>query len=159
MHDAQQLNQNSKNWSAMDFANYWSRQGKESYKEFIDYVNMTGLAPSICIEVLSSLNGKHMVNFRKGNFKLKPVAYCYKFFDKLEGFKEILPGEQWMKRSFVRAFWDIVNCKTVDYDHERMLKKAAMVGMRSTVSYENYMEQLEHCYNYKVRSAEVVKFK
>lgn len=150
IHDAQRLNQNSKNWNSLDFANYWAKEGKKPYQDFIDFVAITGIVPSVCIEILSSGGGRHMRNFKKGAFSVPHIETAYRFIDKLEGFKELLPRD-YNKRGFIRALWNVVNNKAFHYDHKRMLHKAQVVGLRTAASTEGYLEQLENAYNWKVR--------
>lgn len=157
VHDAQRLNQHSKNWSAMDFANYWAKQGKNDYKEYIEFVQITGINPSVGLEILSTVGGRHMNNFKRGIFRIRSLDYAYRFFDKLELFKPFLPRD-YNKRSFIRALWSVHNSKKFQVEYERLLHKLKIVGLRTTSTTENYLVQLEEAYNYKVKQEEKVRF-
>lgn len=157
VHDAQRLNQHSKNWSGLDFANYWAKQGKKDYADFIDFVHMTGINPSVCLELLSPGGGRHSLNFKRGIFKIHSLDYSYRFCDKLEIFKEWLPRD-YTKRPFIRAMWHIYNNKNFSLDMERLIHKLKLVGLKTTQTTEQYLEQLENAYNWKVRTEEKVRF-
>lgn len=92
IHDAQPLNQHSKNWTGMDFANYWAKQGNKEYQAYLDFVNVSGMHPSVGLEILGTTGGRDTNNFKKGTFKVRSIDYAYRFCDKLELFKPFLPG-------------------------------------------------------------------
>lgn len=159
IHHAAKLNQNNKNWSLMDFANYWSKQGKTGYIDFIEFVNLTGLHSSVAMELLMPSGGRSGARFREGNFVPRSggVKFAYNFIDKLEAFKEWLPHD-YRKKVFVRAVWSLYNSKRIPYDHERMIHKLRITGMTPRATMDAYVEQLEHAYNWKVKPTDRVKF-
>lgn len=152
IHDAQELNQNQKNWSAKDFAHYWSKQGKAEYSEYLEFVGITGLQPSVAHEILDPTHNRP--SFRQGTFKIKSLKFSYLFVDQLEGFKEAL--HDYRSSPFVRAFFSVF--KNGKYDHKRMMHKLGLVGIKKASTRERYIEQLDEIYNYKVKAEEKVRF-
>lgn len=157
VHDAQRLNRNSKNWDLKDFAHYWAQQGKAEYQTFLDFVEQTGLVPSIAVEILGPTHsGRSNSNFRKGIWNIGKADHAYAFMDAIEMFKPYL--HEYRRRAFVRAFWKMYNTLGKRYDQQRMLHKVSVVGLRRTVDMHNYLDQLQNAYNYHVKVKERVMF-
>lgn len=146
--DAAMLNQHSKNWNSVNFAEYWAAQGKKDYITFIKFLDDTHLKSSTAIQILAKGETYHISNFKAGTFRVGNVAKAYEFTELLNDFRESLPTRHTMKsylaKPFVMALW--LFTKTQGYDHKRMMKGHAKIGLKHTEDRNDYIRQLNNIY-------------
>lgn len=158
------INQNMKNWSGPDFAHYWAKKGLKDYVDFLAFVKRTGTTFSVAISLLTGemRSERHLVNFKKGLFRIRKVeqgdwiTYVERFVARTEEFRPFLK-DGYRDRSFILAFWHVFN--STSYNHEHMMKKVEMVGLTRKATQEDYRQQLEDVYNWKVRVEDKIYFR
>jgi hypothetical protein len=147
--DAPLLNQHGKNWSGLNFAQYYAANGKKDYQQFLKFVDDTHLKPSTALRLVAKGESYHMGNFRAGTFRIGDLSKAYAFVQKLEDFRDYLPMNHtspvYLNRAFVFALWMFI-AKTPSYSHAQMLRGLEAKGLRETADQRNYIEQLTAIY-------------
>lgn len=150
--DAVLLNQHSKNWSGLNFAQYWAAQGKPDYKKFIAFVEETHIKGSTALKLLARGESFHYGNFKEGSFKIGDLSKAYAFVRYLEDFRDLLPTNHtspaYLNRQFIFALWYVIN-SNVGYDHKRMIKGVEDRGLIQTSDQHVYIKQLQKAYGAK----------
>ena len=151
----QRYNQNSKDWTMMDFISGYAELGNKDYKYLLDFYQETDLTITSCITLLSN-SGSATNAIRNGVWKARHKARA----------KEIC---QWL--GLIRRYYDNVNRKTFVsalikmYDNENFnfahllskiqLQPMALVDCHKT---DDYIMLIESIYNYKSRNKVNLRF-
>lgn len=156
IHAAPKLNAVQKKWSSQDWAHYWNKLGRKDYGDFLEFCQLTGIVPSVSIEILGVTGGRMRESFKEGLFKIRSLPEAYTFVEHLEAFKPYIE-RNYRKPVFVRAFLQVYK-HPAGYDHQRMLAKLTHVGLKPANTTERFLEQLEAVYNWKMSHENRVKF-
>lgn len=147
--DAVLLNQHAKNWSGLNFAQYWAAQGKTDYKKFIAFVEETHIKGSTALRLLAKGESFHFGNFKAGTFRVGDLSRAYAFVALLEDFRDLLPtihtSPGYLNRQFIFALWHVVQT-TPSYGHARLMRGIARHGLSHTSDTKVYLKQLMRAY-------------
>jgi hypothetical protein len=153
-HDIITLNTLQRNWTPIDYANYYAEAGVQSYvlvKEFMEYGKMTlsqvlTLAGHLHLKDVNSL-------FKSGEYKLDEFTY-YENFQKYEDITKSLKLQRLSAKceilALVKGFFP-----HPDYSHETMVMKCRNYGKGmyyKTAKVVQSLEVFENIYNYQNRN-------
>lgn len=146
--DIASLNSNKKNWSPMDYINYWTIEKAPGFDVLSSFLSRYPfLNPSAALRLLGEGNNR---TFKEGIIRLVEVKRAELIASTLQWYVERWPfaSTVW----FQRAITTIII--SGEYDHERMVEKIEQQprSMVQCVSAKQYIEMLEEIYNWRMQN-------
>jgi hypothetical protein len=154
--EVQRFNSNQKNFGYDDFLQGYCDLGYDDYIILHEFKSKYNLDWNSSFLLLTGRSGSHVGDeFKNGNFKIKDLKKADLLASRLTDFGKYYKG--FLRRSFVQAFYQMVNTK--NYDHLQMLNKLRYMAeeMRDCTNKDAYISMLERIYNYRTRG-ECIKF-
>lgn len=147
--EVQILNQNSRNWNADDFMNGYCDLGYTSYLHYRDFKKKYRFGHNECMTMLggSSDNGANINNFKAGRFKVKNLKKAYDNAQQIIRLEGMYDG--WRRRTFILAVLKLLEKDNFDFDQFLHKLKLQPMAMKHCVDVKQYIELIEHIYNYK----------
>lgn len=146
--DIATLNTNQKNWSVMDYVNYWTVKKKPGFDKLSAFLSENPkISVSTALMLMDGFGSRNTKELREGvidvfNYdRACEVARILKFFRNIIDFA--------YERNFVLAVSVMVN--TTGYDHAIMESKLEFQSrsLVRCISSRQYVELLEEIYNYR----------
>ena len=154
--DIATINSNAKNWSVMDYINYWSIEKKAGFDKLSSFLSENPLIPPSTALMMLSLSGrKNTAGLREGHVDVSNYANAKKMAVILKEYRNMV--DHAYDRNFVLAVISSVN--SPGYDHEIMKSKLEYQSrsLVRCINKKQYVKLLEEIYNYK-SSKNRVKF-
>lgn len=158
--DIAAINNTQSVWSLKDYAERWSAEGHEDYKELLSFAEHYHVGLSIAICLLSGFGEYEatcMEAFRNGEFVVKDREYA-------DAFASVYSPMFRLSRNARGKYFQgalAVICRIKGFDPERMVKKANLcidrLGPSSTQ--DGYLTDLDAIYNFRVRPAQMFALK
>lgn len=152
---AADINQASKNWSAMDYTRHYAERGRESYITLLDYCARYGQRVSVVASFGKLSDGARSVshNIKKGTFEFREDIDIETFFKHMEVFKPYYDFAT--KEKFVKAALKLY--LHPNYIEETMVTKlkqnSSIVREQSKVG--DMAEELVKLYNFSKRKGKI----
>lgn len=159
LRDIQIINQNSKNWSMIDFLESWCILENEHYITLKKFYLKWKLGLNECILLVgtrkSYIHASNGSAFKTGDFRIGSVArgeqlakMVYDFQPYYEGFR---------RRSFVFALFKLV--QHPKYNHERMVERVAANPSKlvDCTNIESYLNLLVRIHDFRTRMESRIK--
>lgn len=147
--EMQQLNSASKNWTAVDYLNYWTIKKARGYAELSKFINQYPQIPLTSSRKMISASGENRTqDFQNGKLNVGNIAFAEKVAEQLKDYRN--KGYTFIYTSkFVDALISINNVE--GYDHEKMMRKIDMQprALVPCANMRQYLEMFEEIYNYK----------
>lgn len=146
--DIASINSNSKNWSVMDYINYWAVEKRPGFDKLSSFLAENPKISASTAGVLLGIEGyRNAEGIRNGDIDVSNFQFAQDVAKLLKFFRNIF--EYAYDRKFLMALVAIMRHK--DYD-EKILKDKVLLQPRSLVrciSHKQYSEMLLEIYNYK----------
>jgi len=151
--EVHRLNTNSKNWTANEYMNGYSRLGYPDYVEYKQFKSEYGFGHNETMALLkgATRSGGTLVNsFRDGVFKIEDYNEAVRKADKITMVGKYYDG--YKRRAFVYAMLDLF--RNPDYNHAEFLNKLSFQAIRmiDCTNVGQYMMLIEDIYNFKSRN-------
>lgn len=150
--DIATINSNAKNWTVMDYINYWTIEKAPGFDKLSHFLNDHPLIPPSSALLMLSADGKRDLAGLKNGFvdatgypEACEIANILKYFRNYADFA--------YDRNFILA---VITCVQVDgYDHDTMKAKVEMQprSLVKCINRKQYVEMLEEIYNYRSHKA------
>lgn len=153
VNEVQILNQNSKNWSIVDFMNGYCDKGIQDYILYRNFVNKYKFGH---LETMAMLRGMISsgsgvgIDFKNGNFKTTHYEQACKLADLICSVKQYYKG--YNRRFFIFALLKLFKNENFSFDefiHKLQMQPYSLVDC---VSVDQYIMLIEEIYNYKRRT-------
>ena len=152
--ETQILNNNTKNWSMLDWESHYCNKNIEDYLIFRDFRKKYKF-PSEANQML--LQGKESDNdlFKDGLFKVDCYNLAIKYADMIYDIGKFF--EHYKERMFLRAIVNIFDFGV--YKHSEFIKKLSNKGnvLRRCVDKKSYCRNIEDIYNHRTRETNKVR--
>lgn len=145
-HDLSDLNSVKKNWSVLDYINYWSVEKAPGFDVLSKFLSEHSQIPASTAMMLLSVDGKRDTRaLKEGKSDVGNIAQAEQIALFLKSFRNIIDWAY--DRSFVMAIQRLVD--SGKYDHAVMLKKLENQSrsLVKCVNVKQYIELLEEIYN------------
>ncbi len=150
--DIATINSNSKNWTLVDYINYWTIEKRPGFDKLSSFLSENPLIPnSTAIMMLSASNRKNLVDIRNGFVDVTNYNFAKRVAGILKEYRNYV--EHAYDRNFVLAVIDC--CTTPTYDHDLMKQKLEYQSrsLVRCINKKQYLEVFEEIYNYKNQKA------
>ncbi len=146
--DIAAINSNAKNWTVMDYINYWTVEKRSGFDKLSSFLSEnTLIPPSTALAMMSSDGSRNTQDLRDGVIDISNYDLAVKIAVIIKFYRNIFPHAY--DRNFILAVIETV--RIPGYDHEIMKGKLEYQS-RSLVKCANkkqYLEMLEEIYNYR----------
>ena len=145
--DIAMINSNAKNWSVMDYINYWTIEKKLGFDRLSAFLSEYPEVPvSTALHMLSSDGSRNTRRLSEGYVDTANYDFAKMIAERLKKFFNLV--EHTYDRNFVLAVIDI--SRLDGYDHEQMMKQVQGQprSVVKCVSKQQYIEMFEELYNY-----------
>lgn len=156
--DARKMNMLHRNWIPNDFARSYAIEGRKSYQRYLQLQDDYGFRFVVLLDYISLTgNNKGATSkFRRGELEIPDEAKTRKLLDMLcdtAQYTNRIIDLQYDK-AMLRAF------NNPQYDHERMLKKLAILGsgLQSYNHLSDYLRAIEDVYNHGYSEPNRIRF-
>jgi len=144
--DIATINSNAKNWSVMDYINYWTIERAPGFDKLSAFLSENPLIPPSSALVMLSADGKRdLVGLRNGHVDTSGYPEATEISEILKYFRNIIDFAY--DRNFILA---VITCvQTNGYDHDTMKNKVEMQtrSLVKCINRRQYIEMLEEIYN------------
>jgi hypothetical protein len=155
--DIATLNSNNKNWSTMDYINYWTIEKRDGFDKLSSFLSEHPLIPpSTALRMMSLGGGNRLSELKNGYVDVADYRQASEIADILKEYRNIVDFAY--DRNFVLA---VISCyRVIGYDHAVMRKRLEYLSRRvvKCVSVRDYIDMFEELYNYN-SSKNTLKFK
>lgn len=156
--DISKLNSVKKNWSVLDYVNYFATTGKPEFKEVLNFIaKYPGIKLTTIFALLSSdERGSYAKAARSGYVDISNLKVAYKVADMLVELYN-LPGKEFVFDS--KFGIALMKCtKDSSFDFATLMEKITMLQRRfvKCPTIKEYLEMIEEIYNYK-NSKNIIK--
>jgi len=150
------LNSNAKNWTVMDYINYFTiekRPGFDKLSAFISEYPM--IPPSTVLHMLSADGSRNAKALKEGMVDSSNYNFAVKVARILKEYRNLI--DHAYDRNFVLAVIEMV--KHPDYNHDNMRAKLEYQSrsLVKCINQKQYLDMLTEIYNYK-NSKNILKF-
>lgn len=147
--DIATINSNQKNWSTVDYINYWSVEKAPGFDKLSSFLSQHPLIPASTALMMLSSDGKRDMNaLREGIVDLTNYDRACKIASIIKEYRNLI--DHAYDRNFIIAVNKVV--KTRGYDHAIMQSKLEYQSRTlrtKCISSTQYVELLEEIYNYR----------
>lgn len=156
--DISGMNSNKKNWTVMDYVNFYTINKKP---DFVAFAALCQRFPDFSAPILMTIIGgdgkKNYEALKRGEIDVTNIDKADIILSKLQDFKDAVPQIANSAR-FIEAFTAIF--LHVDYDHSRMLKKLQTCPSLfiPCLNKKAYIQMLQSIYNRGQRDESIVTF-
>ena len=154
--DIATINSHAKNWTVMDYVNYYTIEKKQGFDKLSAFLSENPLIPpSTALMMLSADGKKNASDLKEGLVDTSNYSFAVKVANILKEYRNVI--EHAYERNFVLAVVEMANHP--EYDHENMRSKLEYQSrsLVRCISKKQYVDLLEEIYNYK-SSKNRVKF-
>ncbi|MDP3561735.1 MAG: ParB/RepB/Spo0J family partition protein [Legionellaceae bacterium] len=153
-----QLNSVKKDWSMMDYVNYWTIEKAPGFDVLSRFVSEHSYLPvSTILLLLSTDASRNTAALREGKVDVSNLEQANEVLGYVRDFRNII--DYAFSRNFMLAVFHMV--KSGKYDHARMMQKLELQS-RSLVKCVNtrqYRDLLEEIYNFRAHDQNKVSFR
>lgn len=153
-----QLNSVKKNWSMIDYVNYWTVEKAPGFDKLSSFISEHPyVQPSTVLNLLSADGSRNTHSLRNGIIDVDNYEQALEIVDYLKDFRNMI--DHAFSRNFILAFQAVV--RTGKYDHARMMQKLETQSrsLVKCINIKQYIELLEEIYNYRSHDQNKVSFK
>ena len=144
--DIANINSNAKNWTVLDYINYWTIERAPGFDKLSAFLSENPLIPPSSALVMLSADGKRdLPGLRNGHVDTSGYPEATEIAEILKFFRNKIDFAY--DRNFILA---VISCvKTDGYNHEIMKNKVEMQSrsLVKCVNRKQYVEMLEEIYN------------
>lgn len=116
--DISSLNSNKKNWQMMDYVNFFAKEGRNDFKQFLDLCNnYTELKPSWVQALCSKTGVRKGFNIKHGEIDIANIDSAYMWAGYLRDFSKYIPTVY--SSRFIEG--SVGFFSAMIYDHEKMM--------------------------------------
>lgn len=157
--DVARLNDTSRGWTAMDFAQKFAKSGHDDYAELLQFFESNEIPFTMCAAILSgreNFGGGLVKKFYEGGYKVKARVMAFALSECYSKLIHVAP--QLKKLSTVKALW---SCFHVDYfDPDRLVDSASKrsTSIGRPVNTDVCLDILQETYNFAKRDKKPLKF-
>ena len=146
--ETQLLNNNTKNWSMLDWENHYCKKNIEDYLIFRDFRKKYKFPSEQCQMLLQQENDNQ--NFKDGLFRVVSYNRAIKYADMICDIGKYISWDC-KDRMFVRAIVHIFDFGV--YSHNEFIKKLSIRGntLKRQVDKKSFCREIEDVYLYKTR--------
>lgn len=145
------INSNSKNWTIMDYINYWTIEKKPGFDKLSQFLYENPSIPGGTAIMLMSYSGNRDLNgLKNGTIDISNYQFAVDVAGILKSFRNKF--DYAYDRSFIQAIICALN--TPEYSHDTMMAKIELQprSVVKCINKKQYVEMLEEIYNYKSRN-------
>lgn len=153
--DIANINSNSKNWTVMDYINYWTVENAPGFHTLSKFMNQHEyLKPTICIQLLSSDGSRDTKGLKSGQIDVTNIIEANQVVEVVKMFRNYVDFA--FSRDFVFAVQKLIQTDCFDLEHMKRKLELQPRSLVKCISVKQYIEVIEEIYNYKSR--DVVRF-
>jgi len=144
--DLSDLNSVKKNWSTMDYINYWTIEKASGFDELSRFLSVyPNLPPSTALMLLSSDGSRDIRSLKSGSIDVSNMEEATKIAEIVKKFRNIIDFAY--DRNFILSINKVV--KTGKYDQEVMNKRleGQSRSLVKCATVKQYIDLLEEIYN------------
>lgn len=141
------LNSNQKNWTILDYVNYYAVEKVPEFLVLADFINRYSFAPVSTILQLMSITGKRApAEFKAGIIDIRNKEVADRVLSHIQEIRN-MGIELAFDRNFILAIKDAM--KNEEYDPEHLLKKVSDNRMEliKCAKKQQYLQLIEQIYN------------
>ena len=156
LNEVHRLNQNTKNWTMVEFIDGYADMGYKEYIYLKDFLERTDLNLSSALALLGSDTGENTKSIKNGTWKAVHIERAETIADWVNIIKPYHSGGT--RQVFVRALIKLYNNENFEFSH--LIGKIALQPMALVpcVNTEQYLTLLEDIYNYRSRNKVNLRF-
>ena len=160
--EVQMLNANQKNWILDDYVNGFISVGKTDYLIYKEFRLRYKLPTAQTVSILDGmndggLNGTTLINrFRSGSFKVKNINDSTIMAERISSLKNYYDG--YSRKAFVCAMITLLKNKNFKFDVFINKLKSNPIQLTHCTNTTNYVDLIEHIYNYRNRNKISLKY-
>ena len=146
--DIASLNTNQKNWTPIDYINFWAVEGLQAYHILSQFLVKFPFFSVSTALVLVGPNDR--AAYKRGKLSIDNIEDAEAVGQIVSWFHESYDFAS--QRNFGQAIFQMY--KSGDYDHDRMMKKVSQQprSLVPCVNKKQYLEMLEEIYNYQMQN-------
>lgn len=153
-----QLNSVKKDWSMMDYVNYWTIEKAPGFDVLSKFISEHPYLPvSTVLLFLSCDRSRNTAGLREGKVDVSNVEQATEVLKYLKDFRNMI--DHAFSRNFMVAVYQMV--RSGKYEHDRMMQKLETQSrsLVKCVNVKQYIELLEEIYNFRSHDQNKVSFK
>jgi len=156
LNEVHRLNQNSKNWTMIEFIEGYADMGYKEYIYLKDFLERTGLNLSSALALLGADTGARTKEVKNGTWKAVHIKRAETIADWVNIIKPYHSGGT--RQTFVRALIKLYDNENFEFSH--LVGKIALQpsSLVPCVNTEQYLTLLEDIYNYRSRNKVSLRF-
>lgn len=144
--DISSLNSNKKNWKMMDYVNFYAKEGRKDFQQFLDLCNLyPEFNPSWMQSLCSKTGTRKGTTIKKGDIDIHNIDNARVWVSYLKDFTRYIPTVY--STRFIEG--SVAFFTSVQYDHPKMLQAIAanldMIEPKAVSS--DYTKMLKKIYN------------
>lgn len=146
--DIARINSNMKNWSMIDYVNFWTVEKKPGFDKLSSFLSANpGIPVGTALKFLSGFAGGEGKAVKEGKISVSDYDFAVKVAATLKWYRNMIDFAY--ERNFALAVAKML--QHPDYDHEVMKKKLEYQSrsLVKCINTKQYVEMLEEIYNYK----------
>jgi len=152
--DIASINSNSRNWSQLDYINYWTIEKKAGFDKLSSFLSeYPEIKPSTSIMLLSSDGVRNSKELQKGFVNVLNYNIAVEIANKLKFFSNIF--EYTYDSKFITALAKLMSHP--DYSFEKLKTQVEMQprSLVRCIDKKQYLEMLLEIYNYRASSKRI----
>lgn len=146
--DIAMINSNAKNWSIMDYINYWTIEKKRGFDKLSAFISANPMIPvSTALHMLSADGSRNTKGLREGIVDTENYEFARTIAENLKRYRNLV--DHAYDRNFVLA---LIHINGIDgFDPEQMFRKVEQQprSLVKCISKKQYIELFEELYNYQ----------
>lgn len=148
-----QINLGRRNWTWLDYATSYAKEGKKDYQDLIDFNQMSGLGKKPLMQYCGYKGT--LQDYQAGDFRIDDKAVTFKLLNGLAGCEEALGYSP--RGNFPVALYNIMVNK--DYEQSRMLKALRQYSglLETWHTVKDWQRNIETIYNHGYSEANRVR--
>ena len=144
------LNQNSKNWTMVDYLEGYCNLGYSQYIEFKNFTDRHQINTQVALVLLSGTDNTDTTKkFNSGQFKIKNLKEAEKTMEKLHLFAPYF--QHYKMRSFVFAMVRLFKNENFEFTEFLQKLKTQPTALQICNNTNQYVSLIEEIYNYRRR--------
>lgn len=147
--DIANINSNSKNWSIMDYINFWTVEKAKGFDKLSSFISENPeIKPSTCITLISSDSVRDTKSIKEGHVNVLNFHFATEVAKVLKFFRNYY--ENTYESKFIMALTDLMGHPDFKLDNLKLQVENQPRSLVRCVSRKQYLEMLLDIYNYKL---------
>lgn len=145
------LNTNQKNWSTMDYVNYWTVEKRDGFKELTKFIEDSGLPVSAAVNLMAEDTKGALKDMREGWMDIGNMDMAYKIANFMKNVAELYNYGWFINGGVAKALrrmWEHPDFKPEEFAEKIAFQPRSVVPCTSD---KNYLAMFSEIYNWKLR--------